>query len=203
MAEDRAAALRRRAYEVAEFLIPRPAANTLGARGVAGLNSILPGGGTYDEELERYNATAPSSAEALFSVVGLVNPPAKAGASSAAAATKVAALRRKAGKLAKLGNKQGGFTFPPVKSGFAFSESPANEQIVTKLSAEAIRRYVKEHADSLGVAGAKLGAWSDGQKWYLDVSTVLPERTAALKAAAKAKQLAIYDLAKGESINVP
>lgn len=199
---ERADAIKRRALQLAEAVIPRPAANTLGARAVAGANSLMPGSGTYDEELERYNAVAPSGPAAALDVLAATVPAAKAVGLGAKALGKVGALRR-ADRLAKAGKAAGGFTHPATKRGFAFSASPENEQIVADLTADAIRRYTKVHAAALAKPNAKLGAWYDGEKWYLDVSTVLPDKESALSAAGRAGQRAIYDLAKGESINVP
>jgi hypothetical protein len=211
VAGEKMEALKRRAMQVAEAVIPRPAANTLGARGVAGLNSLMPGGGSYEEELARYNATAPGAAGVAFDVASTFMPGAKVGALGIGA-VRLGALRRAteriisprvAARLEKLAKAGGGFTHPAAKSGFAFSASPENEEILADLTSDAIRDYAKRHSAALARPHARLGAWHDGEKWYLDVSTVVPDRESALREAARAGQRAIYDLGKGESINVP
>ena len=55
-------------------MIPVPARGSLGARGVAALNSILPGGRSYGEELDAYNAGAPGNLEAASNLATTLIP---------------------------------------------------------------------------------------------------------------------------------
>lgn len=61
------------ARQIAQFMAgaisPQP--NTLGAMGIAGIRSMLPGGGTYEQERERYTDAAAPSDSVLDSVPAL------------------------------------------------------------------------------------------------------------------------------------
>ena len=54
-----------------------------------------------------------------------------------------------------------------------------------------------EHGDELC-----LGAWLDGNTWYLDLSIVVPSESYARDLGKRYNQLAIFDLAKREVITL-
>ncbi len=111
--------------------------------------------------------------------------------------------------LAREAEEGGGFTYgvrtgAKPRRGFAFSTSPENEAVLESLTPEAIAEYVRAHEAPLGGEGAFLGGWRSPEgKWYLDVSRILPDREAALREARAAGQRAVYDLASGETLEVP
>lgn len=114
--------------------------------------------------------------------------------------------------LASRAQAAGGFTyctrtgtFP--REGYAVAISKAYERKLTDLSPEAIAEFYNEYAlqcDGVNAvyapASACLGAWFHEGTWYLDLSIVHPERDTAIKLGAARQQLAVYDLANGESI---
>lgn len=54
-----------------------------------------------------------------------------------------------------------------------------------------------EHGDELC-----LGAWLDGNTWYLDLSIVVPSESYARELGKRYNQLAIFNLAKKETITL-
>ena len=121
------------------------------------------------------------------------------------------------GGLASTLTEQGGFTANPIrfkgrtppKDGFAFSIRPDTEQkISSSVRRDELRQkiisYVREHREDIKAKGNYLGGWRDDKigNIYLDISRVEKDRPTALKLARAAKQLAIYDLGKGVSIDV-
>lgn len=66
--------------------------------------------------------------------------------------------------------------------------------------AEDIDVYINEHADLLDADNAHLGIWVDDGKVYMDVSTVLPDKTEALITARNADQIGIFDLNSFETL---
>ncbi len=111
--------------------------------------------------------------------------------------------------LVREAEQGGGFTYDvrsgaKPRRGFAFSASPENEAVLESLTPEAVAEYVRAHEGPLGEQSAFLSAWRSPEgQWYLDVSHVLPDREAALRAARAAGQRAIYDLASGETLEAP
>jgi hypothetical protein len=111
--------------------------------------------------------------------------------------------------------KSGGFTYNPVrwkdreppKNGFALSVRKDTEKVVD-LSAKRdelrkqLKQYIHEHRADIKAQGNFLGGWIDNGKLYLDISKVVGERQKAIELAQKADQLAIFDLGKGETIDV-
>lgn len=96
-------------------------------------------------------------------------------------------------------------TFPA--QGYAVAVSKAYERKLDTLSPEAIAEFYNEHARQCeGVnhvyapGTACLGAWYHEGEWYLDLSIVHPDRDTAIALGAARQQLAVYDLALGESI---
>lgn len=73
------------------------------------------------------------------------------------------------------------------------------ESLLSELDA-----YVSSNADLLRQPGCYFGGWysPDDRCLYLDVSRVLPDRADALALARQHHQLAVYDLASGETIAV-
>jgi hypothetical protein len=80
-------------------LVPWPTANSLPAKAIAGVRSLVPGRGTYEEELAAYNAEAPTLGQSMFDAATTL-PPGKAVGFAAGAlrATKAASKAKKAAK---------------------------------------------------------------------------------------------------------
>lgn len=72
---------------------------------------------------------------------------------------------------------------------------------IADLRPEHIQAFVDKHADRLGSPGNYLGGWLDGGKFYLDISSHIPDLNRATGAAVRNKQLGIYDLGKGRTID--
>lgn len=114
--------------------------------------------------------------------------------------------------LAARAQAAGGFTyctrtgtFP--HEGFAVALSRTFERKLDVLTPEAIAEYFVDNERTCEGANAVyepgsacLGVWCHEGTWYLDVSVVVPERGWALRLGAERGQLAVYDLANGESI---
>lgn len=120
------------------------------------------------------------------------------------------------GGLREVAESQGGFTYNPVrfkdrdapKEGFALSISPENEKRILlserrDIIKEQIKQYVRDHRAEIKQSGNFLGGWIENGRLYLDISKVMRNKDEAMKAARAAKQLAIFDLVKGETINLP
>jgi hypothetical protein len=67
---------------------------------------------------------------------------------------------------------------------------------------EIIRDYTRKWKDELNQPGKFLGAWKDGNFFYLDVATVVESREKAMKMGKETNQLAIYDLDAEKSIYI-
>ena len=108
-------------------------------------------------------------------------------------------------------NAQGGSTInlatgQAVKEGFAVAVSKDFEKVLDRptITPDDIDAYKKEHADFLSKnPNAVVGTWVDNGKTYIDISIVTPNQEEAMKIGKKNKQLAIFDLGKMESVEVP
>ena len=69
-----------------------------------------------------------------------------------------------------------------------------------EVTAKDVRSYMSAHADQLKEPNAYMGAWVDAGKTFLDVSQVFSDRSAALDAARQRDEIAVFDLAKFESV---
>jgi hypothetical protein len=90
----------------------------------------------------------------------------------------------------------------PVPSGFVVSPYKGREMIVSKVNAASVKTFIDKNIDLLSQEGNHFGGWrnpKDG-KFYLDVSVVKDVLEDGIGVAARNSQLAIYDIAKGESI---
>lgn len=101
----------------------------------------------------------------------------------------------------------GGFTYRVADGayptdGFAVAIQGHERQFRRNFSPEAIALYMQERRNVFDSAGHCLGAWCNDGLWYLDVSIVLPTYRQALEEGRRNMQIAVYDLARGESINV-
>ena len=69
-----------------------------------------------------------------------------------------------------------------------------------------IEQWVREYAEPIAILHEAqghhccLGAWVDKGQCYLDVSTVIDDEDAAVAAGRQWRQLAIYDLKRGEAL---
>jgi hypothetical protein len=114
--------------------------------------------------------------------------------------------------LAARARAAGGFTFRPSTSefpteGYAVAISKAYERTGPgDLTSFALAVYLAEHKVYLDCANvvhngaACLGAWHYDGQWYLDISIVVPTLAQALQLGRENNQIAVYDLARGESI---
>ena len=71
---------------------------------------------------------------------------------------------------------------------------------IASFTPDAIRAFEAKNAELLALPDHYLGGWRDGDTFYLDVSVRTRTLTEAKRIAAGADQLAVYDVAKGESI---
>ncbi|RIK38244.1 MAG: hypothetical protein DCC58_16935 [Chloroflexi bacterium] len=103
--------------------------------------------------------------------------------------------------------RQGGLTIDlrsgrePVR-GFAVASAADCEVSIPldDFSPERLQRFIAMNDALLQRPEQFLGAWVERGLVYLDVSTVLDDREAAWRLGQRHKQLAIFDLARGESI---
>jgi hypothetical protein len=103
----------------------------------------------------------------------------------------------------------GGFTFRIADAtypteGYAVA-LPGHEQQLRELTPGAIADYMTQHAAAFDSAGHCLGAWFNAEAglWYLDISIVVPTYRAAIALGRQHMQIAVYDLALGQSLDVP
>lgn len=87
-------------------------------------------------------------------------------------------------------------------TGFVYAQDKSTERIIpaAEFNQSHTEQFMADHADALAKPGNYLGVWQDGDKIYLDVSTVEPDMQKALEGANNAQQLGVYDLSKGETI---
>jgi hypothetical protein len=103
-------------------------------------------------------------------------------------------------------DRDGGFTLDDhgqsVTSGYAVAAHPDREVILAELSMGDLLEFMIRNADVLTLPGRVLGGWHDPAdgRIYLDVSIVLADREAAMALAVDHDELAIFDLAAGQSI---
>lgn len=113
-------------------------------------------------------------------------------------------------KLALKLREDGGFTYNEhsgalVTEGFAFSEVKGAERIYDhEVTPAAIMAFIIANDKALRSPENNVGGWVDTQTGlvYLDVSTVISDRTTAEERARSANQLAIYDLSTGTEIRL-
>lgn len=102
----------------------------------------------------------------------------------------------------------GGFTYsingqPTPCKGYAVSIQ-GREQVYNLSTANAglILSYIAANSDKLKTDQYFFGAWIDGKRLYLDVSTVILDQENALKFGRDNRQLAIYAIERGETIRL-
>jgi hypothetical protein len=120
---------------------------------------------------------------------------------------------RRGGRLAKLTEEFGGVTYSLLSNtfpneGFALSIYPEHERIIDgsqtygQLASE-INDYLKDKKELLAKPDHHIGIWrSPDQQVYFDISVVVTDQRLAGELAAKHKQLAYYDLKRGETVEV-
>lgn len=64
-----------------------------------------------------------------------------------------------------------------------------------------IKGFLKATQSIVEATGGYIGAWVDGQYLYLDLSVNYQDKEVALEVGRRCKQLAIYDVENGVSIN--
>ncbi len=120
------------------------------------------------------------------------------------------------GQLEETATKKGGFTYNPVrykdrtppKRGFALSIKKNTEKVIKldqtheKIRAQ-LKDYIRAHRADIKKEGNFLGGWIDKGKLYVDISKVVKDKDDAINLAREAKQLAVFDLGKGQTIEVP
>lgn len=113
-------------------------------------------------------------------------------------------------KIARATERGGGATFHPTQGdlagtpNYAVSLFPERTQIVTKLDPREIQRFAEKNKDLLADPRNSIGTWfnREEKKVYLDITTTIPDRDAAIAAGKKANQIAIFDLASGAEIPI-
>lgn len=117
--------------------------------------------------------------------------------------------------LAVRAHTHGGFTFRTSDGGypdkgFAVAVAKGPERIIERtLAAADIAGFIEEQKDVIRAGnavfngGVCIGAWKDGNLWYLDLSIVCESYEEALAVGRQNHQLAIYDLEAAASIAIP
>jgi hypothetical protein len=80
---------------------------------------------------------------------------------------------------------------------------PGCEKIVDYLTEDGLQQYIAEHETVLAQPGNYLGAWFNGDEWYLDVSRVIDDRSTALELGSQWGQIAVFDLERKLPFIVP
>jgi hypothetical protein len=120
-------------------------------------------------------------------------------------------LPKVGGILDAIHRADGGFTYHAVTgdqptTGFALSLHPDREAIMddSQATVVALAQYAAKNWDLLKESGNFMGGWHnpDDGKVYLDVSTVVKTAEEADRLAREAKQIAYFDLVKGQSIKI-
>lgn len=68
---------------------------------------------------------------------------------------------------------------------------------------QGIKDFYDKHRETLKQPGNYLGTWRDGGKVYIDISQRVPTRAKALVLARDRNELAVYDVKRGVSIDLP
>jgi hypothetical protein len=93
----------------------------------------------------------------------------------------------------------------PATSGYMVA-LPEDQEVVVSMDAfrrggpQIIQQYIQSHPDVSG-PGNFFGAWVDGDSVYLDVSENVYDESQAIQLGQQRNQLAIYDIATGNSID--
>lgn len=94
----------------------------------------------------------------------------------------------------------------PVTHGVACAnpEHAQYERIVPleEFNVAAVQRYLWEHTKRLKEEGVHLGTWLHEGNVYLDLTTVYRTLPAALQAARRTNQLAVFNLSTMEEVKV-
>lgn len=112
-------------------------------------------------------------------------------------------LSKQAERITK---KNGGVTITldgdAPQNGYVFSKRKDTEAVkpLEEWVAEDVDSYVDKYFDLLSEDNAHLGIWVDDGNVYMDVSTVLPDKTQALIEARNADQIGIFDLNNFETL---
>jgi len=111
--------------------------------------------------------------------------------------------------LKTLENNPDGVTINPltyqpeyIKRGFAVSLTDNAFSVVNKSTAKAIAADIKATARQLHLKKWYIGAWSDGKKYYIDLSIIVESKKIALELGKIFKQKAIFDFSTLQSIPV-
>jgi hypothetical protein len=102
--------------------------------------------------------------------------------------------------------EQGGVTLglngEEPSQGYAYSPYPELEKVVPleHLSPQLVGQYLQDTQQALSQPGNYFGAWVSDGNAFLDISHIGPVHQDTINEAAKAKQLAVYDLERGQEI---
>lgn len=120
---------------------------------------------------------------------------------------------RRGGRLARLTETRGGVTYDLLrnslpKEGFALSIYPEHERVLAPTNTREqlvseINRYLMDKSELLAKPDHHFGSWRSPEgNIYLDISVVVTDQRLARELATKHKQLAFYDLERGETVEV-
>lgn len=89
-----------------------------------------------------------------------------------------------------------------IRKGYAVSPYKDREQVLQRFRVEHLRGFIGKNRDLLDAPGHCLGAWinPDNGLVYLDVSIVVGDSGQANALALRHKQLAFFDLNRGETV---
>lgn len=114
-------------------------------------------------------------------------------------------MKLKVSDLKELALKNGGFSLNPdglnATSGFMVSCKDLYKINLSDLTPDKLDNAIKEVTEIDGYIGGWLDTeTNDDNNFYLDISINIQDRNEAIELAKKNGQLAIYDIASGESI---
>lgn len=124
------------------------------------------------------------------------------------AAPSIKSIKAASETVAEMTNKNDGATFSLTQGDLSgkplFSVGVMPERMVEiegRVSPEDIAKFIRDNADVLDEEHA-VGTWFDNDKTVLDIATTTASKQEALRMGEKYGQDAIYDLAKGEVVDL-
>ena len=150
----------------------------------------------YHDELGRFT-TKRGAVTATEIANGLAAVQAKKAQSHLVSGTALKSVRETGGVTINLKGEK------PTE-GYAFAPRKDTERIIpaAQLKLKDIDAFINDRLDDLTKKGAHLGMWTQDGDVYIDVSQVGPASAQTIAKAQAAQQLAVFDLATFEEINI-
>lgn len=113
-------------------------------------------------------------------------------------------MKLKVSDLKELALKNGGFSLSPdgatPKSGYMVSVQDILKMPLDLWLELEDQASIDAYTEIASKIDGYVGGWIDGENIYIDISANIQDKEKALQAAKRNDQLAIYDIATGESI---